>query len=132
MDDALFMGGFDRLANALCDIKCFFNRNRPPYDALRQRFTSDEFHHEELPSTGFLNSVNRRNAWMIQRRQYTRFSLESGRPVSVVTEGFGKKFDRNTTTEFRVSGLIDVTHASRTEMARDFVMCEFASDHGCK
>jgi len=31
--------------------------------------------------------------------------------------------------ELRVGGLVDVSHAARTEMTRDFVMCEFGSDH---
>jgi hypothetical protein len=47
-----------------------------------------------------------------------------------VAEDFGQEFDRDTATQLCVGSLIDVAHAARTETTRDFVVCEFGSDHG--
>src|SRR5262249_29499950 len=66
---------------------------------------------------------------MDQRRQHTRLALESRHAVVVATEGFGKKFDGNTAAEFRIGGLIHISHATRNQMARDLVVGEFGSNH---
>src|SRR5262245_15712312 len=66
---------------------------------------------------------------MIQRRQHAGFALESCYAFAVVTEGFRKKLDGNTAAQLRVNGLIHLSHAARTQMARDLVMCELGSDH---
>ena len=89
-----------------------------------------------LPSTAttfrlsrVFQSVYRRNTGMIQRCQHTRFPLESGRPVIVVTQGFRKKFDRHAAAKFRVGGLIHLTHPACPQVAGDLVVCELGSNH---
>ena len=62
----------------------FIDWNRAALDPLRQRFSPDEFHHEELAFAGFFQSVNRCDVGMIQRRQHARFTLESRSTFGIV------------------------------------------------
>jgi len=43
-----------------------------------------------------------------------------------------KKSDGNATSQFRVRGLKHLAHSACSQMAGDFVMCEFGSDHDVK
>jgi hypothetical protein len=67
---------------------------------------------------------------MIQRRQHARFTLKSRNAFAVVTEGFGQKLDGDTAAQLRIGGLIDISHSTRSDVTRDFVMCELAANHG--
>jgi hypothetical protein len=49
-----------------------------------------------------------------------------------VCESFGQEFNSNTATQFRVGRLIHVSHATRTQMRGDLVMCEFRADHNVR
>ena len=49
--------------------------------------------------------------------------------VRIVRKGFGKELDRDTAAQLRVGGLIHLSHAACSQVAGDFVMCEFGSDH---
>jgi hypothetical protein len=57
------------------------------------------------------------------------FLLESRYALTVVAEGFRKGLDGDTTAQLRVSGLIDLSHAARSQVAGDLIMCEFRADH---
>jgi hypothetical protein len=83
-----------------------------------------------VAAVDFLQSVDRSDVGMIQRRQHARFTLESRHALAVTTERFRKKLDRNIAAELRVGGLVNVAHAARSEVTRDLVVCEFGSDHG--
>src|SRR5262245_53233977 len=67
---------------------------------------------------------------MIERGQHTGFELESRHVLAVATENVGKELDSNAASELRVCGLIHITHATRSKMCREFVMCEPRADHG--
>src|SRR5262249_37208894 len=94
------------------DIERFFNWNRAALDALSQRFAIDEFQHQELAFTGFVQSINGRDVRMIQRRQHAGFALESSHTFAVLTEGFRKKLDGDTAAQLCVSSLIHVAHSA--------------------
>src|SRR6185436_8919999 len=46
-----------------------------------------------------------------------------------MSELCGKKFDRHTPGELRVGRLIHLSHTASSQVACDFVVCEFGSDH---
>ena len=85
MDDAFLMRRFECFRNLFRDGQCLIDRNRPSLDALGQRLSRHEFHHQELPSAGFFDAVDRRDVGMIQRRQHAGFALESRRSVRIVS-----------------------------------------------
>ena len=108
----------------------FFYRYRASPDALGQRLSRHELHHQEVSIRRLLESVDGRNIGMIQRRQHPRFALESRHAFGVVIEGFGKELDGHTPAQLRVRGLIDVAHPARSQVLRDLVVCELGSNHG--
>ena len=46
-----------------------------------------------------------------------------------MTEGFKNELDGDTAAQLRIGGMIDISHAARSDVTRDLVMCEPASDH---
>jgi hypothetical protein len=129
MHDTFLVRRLQRFSNLRCHSQCLFQRNRAPLNFLGQRLSRHQFHDEELPSTGFLYAVNRRDVGMIQRGQHTRFAVESRCAFGIMREGFRKEFDRNTAPQLCVGGLIHVAHSPRTQVRCDFVVCELGSDH---
>ncbi len=85
MDDSFLVRRLQRFADLLRNPERFIDRNRPSLDALGQRFSIDEFHHQELASAGFFQSVDGRNVGMIQRCQHARFALESRHAFAIVS-----------------------------------------------
>src|SRR5262245_44219316 len=67
---------------------------------------------------------------MIQRCQYTRFTLESCNTFGIVAESVRKKLNGDTAPQFCVGGLIHIAHTARSNVTRDLVVCEFRADHG--
>jgi len=66
---------------------------------------------------------------MIQRRQDSRFTFKTGHTLGVTSEGFGKKFDRNTAAKLCVSGLINLSHPARSKVGCNLEVCEPCADH---
>jgi hypothetical protein len=66
---------------------------------------------------------------MIQRGKNACFTLKSCDTIFVMRERFRKEFDGDASAERQVRGLVYVTHSARTQVTRDFVMCELVSDH---
>ena len=49
MNDSFLVRCFQRFAICFAISSDFIDRDRPSLDALGQRFSTDQFHHEELP-----------------------------------------------------------------------------------
>src|SRR5947207_2547044 len=129
MNDSFLMCRLQRVADLFRNLKRLVDRYRPSLNALRERLAGHEFHHQKLAFTGFFQAVNARDVRMVQRRQHSRFALETRHAVAIVAEGFGKKLDGHTAAQPRVRSLIHVPHTARTQMAGDLVVCEPGSDH---
>ncbi len=78
------------------------------------------------PESFCASSISRRTSVALLRRFFT---LEPGNAFGITREGLRKKFDRDTTAQLRVGGLIDVAHSARSEMARHVVVGESRADH---
>ena len=61
---------------------------------------------------------------------FPRFTFESSKTVRVVCKRFGQDLVCNISPEPGVCGLVDISHAARSEVTRDLVMCEFGANHG--
>jgi hypothetical protein len=82
-----------------------------------------------MAAVDFFKPVDRRNARMIQERQYTGFPLESSNALGIVAERFRKKLNCDTTAELYVGSLVTSPYSARPNVTSDLVMCEFCSDH---
>src|SRR5262245_3276538 len=61
--------------------------------------------------------------------KHSRFALKSPNTFGIVTERFREKLDGKTAVQCRIGGLVDVSNVARTDVTRDFVVCECGSDH---
>jgi hypothetical protein len=112
MDDAPVVRRLERLGDLSCDAECLVKRKRSPGDPLSERRPRHELHDQEASAFGFLQSVNRRNVGMIERRERLRLARESRSTVRITGGGLGKQLERDGAVQLRVGGLIDLTHAT--------------------
>jgi hypothetical protein len=68
-----------------------------------------------------LESVNRADMGMIQRREHARFAIEPCVAVGFREPRFGEDFDRDIASEIRVARAIHFTHATGADERDDFV-----------
>jgi hypothetical protein len=88
MNDAFLVRFLQRFGNLFRNGQRFFNRNRAALAPLGQRFTGNQFHHEKVAAIDLFQSVNRSDVGMIQRGQYSRFTLKSRNTFGIAAEGF--------------------------------------------
>ena len=69
MDDAWGMRGFEGLTDMLRDCGSVFNSHRTTLNALCERLTLDKFENQKLNTVCFLQIVDARDVWVIQRCQ---------------------------------------------------------------
>ena len=88
MGDALLVGGFERLRNLFRNGQCLIQRNRAALDAVLQRHSFDNLHHNATRCAGAFDPVYLGDVRVIQRREGLRFPLESRKPVGILSEVF--------------------------------------------
>ena len=78
-----------------------------------ERRPFDQFEDQRLDAVRFLESVDRRDVRMIERREDLRFALEPRETFGVLREEIRQHLQRDVTIELRVAGAIDFAHARR-------------------
>src|SRR5262245_32264916 len=124
MDNIAFVGGFQRLRNLSGDFQRIVKGQPSSFQAVLQRFTFNELHHDAAHVTGFADAVNVRDVRVIQSRENLSFALKSGKPVSVGGEDFRQNFERYVPAELRVARTIHFTHTARADGRDDLVMIQ--------
>jgi len=66
MDDALLVGGLERLGDLLRNGECLIDRDRPLRDPLREVLTLDQFHDERGQAVGLFEAVDLRDVRMVE------------------------------------------------------------------
>ena len=84
----------------------------------------DELHDDRVDVAALFESVDVRDEGMIQGGEHARFALEPRQPVWIVNDRIGKDLDRDLALEARITGAIDLAHATSAEHADDFIRTE--------
>jgi len=67
---------------------------------------------------------------MIERREDSRFALESSHAFRIEGKRFGQDFDRDDAAQLGIARAIDLAHPARAEGADDFIRTETSTaDH---
>ena len=112
MDDALFVRGFQRFRDLLCDGQRLVEREsggsafggtRPTGDEVGERRSLDQFHHERAHAGGLFQAVDVRNVRVIQRGEHLRFAAEPREPIGIVRDGGQQDLDRDVAIQLGVS-----------------------------
>src|SRR5207253_5689276 len=98
--------GFECLANVFRYVESFLEPKWPALDSILECFAFNEFEYEKPGVTGFFEIVNGSDVWVVQRREYFRFTLEPAHPILVPAELVRKNLDRDLTLELRIASAI--------------------------
>ena len=128
--DPLRVGGVERVGNLRAQFQHRIDGQRLSADSMLQRLPFQKFHGQERLALSFLDVVNRADVRVVERRGGARFSLEPLQRLPVFCEVLRQKLQRHPSTQFRVFGLVDHTHAATTEFLDDAVVRNSLVDHG--
>ena len=117
MNHAFFMRGFECVSDLAGNAQRFLQRNRASLDALGQRRTLDQLHHQIVRP----DVVKRANVGMIQRRNGPRLTLEA------LAEVFLGNLDGNGTLQPRIHGAIHFAHPPGSQLRFDLVRSDLRS-----
>ena len=107
MDDALVVGRFQRISNLTRHGKGLVHGHRTLRDPIGQRRTLDEFEYEGQDARCFLESVDRANMRVVERRQDLRFPFEAGKAIAIEREDLRENFDGDVAIQPRVTRAVD-------------------------
>ncbi len=116
MDDPLLVGGVERVGNLPRDGQRVAHGQRPFREAIGERHAVDELEHQRGHAIHVLETVDRADVGVIERRQYARFALEACEPLRVGGEDAREDLDRNVASQLRVARAIDFTHTASAEL----------------
>ena len=122
MDDPALVRRLQPLGDLEEQRNRFVHRDRPSRDPLREVFALHQLHDQEPCVAVGLKSMNGRNVRMVQGGERLRLALEPSQPLLVFGERFRQHLDRHLTLELRVARPIHLSHAARTERAKDLVV----------
>jgi hypothetical protein len=123
MHDAARMRCFERLRDLPRHGNGVANRQPAAPQPLRERRTCDILQHEKACVTGLFQAVDRRDAWMIQRRECARLALQP--PHAIVEQQLGAhNLERHRSVQRRVGGFVNHAHAADADALLDSVMTE--------
>jgi len=121
MNDAQLVRRFQRFSNLPRKRQCFIERNRPARDPLREILALDQFHHEGVQASRFLDRIDRRDVGVIERRERLRLALEPRHALRVVGERVRQDLDRGIAMQPCIARPIDLAHAAGADQRDDFV-----------
>jgi hypothetical protein len=110
VNDALFVRGFERFGDLLCDRNRFIDRDRALCDSLGQVVALDEFHDERRDAAALLEPVDARDVRMVQRGEDFRFTLKTCEPIGISGERGRQNLDRDLPLQLRIYGPIHLAH----------------------
>src|SRR5207237_367637 len=118
VDDALFVGGFQGFGNLAGYAESFVERDGAGGDALVEGLAGNEFHHQGF----FLDAVNDRDVWMVERSENLGFANEPREVVGIIGQGVGEEFDRDVAIQLGIGGAVHRAHAAFSELRCDLVV----------
>ena len=127
MDDAPVVGRGERVGHRHGQLEDPSDGESVAADHGGERPAGDPLHDEEADAAGFLDRVQGHDAGVVQRGDRSGFLLEAGEAVSIAREVGRQDLDGDVAAEAGVAGEVDLPHASRAELAADFVGAELSS-----
>ncbi len=90
---ALLVCGFQSLGDLLRDGEGLIDGDRPLRDAVSERRSFHQLHHERLHAVGFFEAVDRSDVGMVQRGEHFGFALEPRQAIHIGGDGLGQHFE---------------------------------------
>ena len=124
MEDALGVGGLERVGDLPARSQDLVHRERRAHDALLEGLARDELEDEEADGVELLEAVDRRDVRVVQGREDVRLAREAREAVRVLREGVREDLDRDVALQARVARAPHLAHPSRSEPRKDLERSE--------
>jgi hypothetical protein len=128
VNDALFMGELERLADGRDDREGSFGCQTPLAQQLTEGGSVDVFHEQEEHAVGFAEIVHRNDIGMVQPGQGLGLALEPLGETRIRTFFRQEDLERHDPVQCGLPGLVDYAHAALTKHLDDFEVGEVARD----
>src|ERR1043166_5582286 len=117
MDNVPLVRVFQRLGDLPRDRQGFIERNGSLRDALGQRRTLHQLHHQ----CAVFQPVNPRDIWVIEQGEDLSLTVESRQTTGVQSQVLRQELDRYIPIQPGISRPIYLAHSSRTDGCEDLV-----------
>ena len=124
MDDARVVRFLEGLGDLLGDLQRLVDGNRPFVEALLEVLTLDELENEKRLAVCLLETVDRGDLRVVERREKMSLALEALKASSVFRNLSRQDLDRHVPPELRVGGAVDLPHPPGPEELEDLVRAE--------
>ena len=134
MDDALLVRGIQGLGDLTRDRQGVFQRNRATSDPIGQGVALDQLEDQRVGLAAVLESINRRDVWMVERRQHLRLPAEAGEALRLQRECRSNHFQRDVAIELGIARAIHLAHAAGAERGENLIRAEAragSEGHSC-
>ena len=121
MDDALVVGGGQRIGDGDAGIEDPRQGKAAGGDGLVQALALDQLHGEKAHAGVFLHGIQRDDVRMVQARDGPGFALEALETGWVGSHVGGKDLEGHVAIEPSVPGAVHLAHASGADEGVDFV-----------
>jgi len=114
VDDALFVGVFERVGHLASNLQNVLDRNWALVDAIGQRGTLNQLHHKSTSAVGGFESIDQSDVGMVEGSEDLGFASEPRHALSIAAKGVGKNLDGYISPKFWIAGTVDFAHATHT------------------
>jgi hypothetical protein len=124
MDDAVAMGLTERVGDLARVAQHFLDEERTSGKPLGERLPFEILHHQERQSVLMPDVVQRADVGMIQAGDGARFPLKALQRVGASRGSADENLNRDRPTEPRVTGSVDLAHATDANQLLDLVRAQ--------
>src|SRR5262249_17923057 len=121
VDDALVVRGLQGVGNLPRDRQRIAEGQTAAPEPPGERVAFDELEDKQARLSNLLESMNRGDVRMVQRREHLRFASESREPFRIEGERGGQDLDRDLALQLRVARAVHFAHPTRAERRDDLV-----------
>ena len=129
VNDSLGVGGSECVGDFDSPVEHVIQWQGLAGDAMLQRGAFHVFHGDERLAVLIADFVDGADVGMIQCGRCSRLSSKAFESLRVLGHVFGKKFERDKTTEGGILRFVDDTHAAAAELFDDAVVRDGLADH---
>ena len=129
VDDAVGVGGVQRVRNLSREVQHQTKRERPAVHVLLERLALEQLHGDELRALELVDLVDRADVRVIERRGGARLAQK---PIGglLIADAIGRqKLERHEARELDVLGLVDDAHAARADGLEHPVVRDGLANH---
>ncbi len=128
MDDALGVGGFQRLADLNAQVQDEIDLERLALDALRQRLPLHQLHHDERLSLVLPDLMNGADVRMVECRSRAGFAEEPIQRGLVPGGLLGEELEGDRAVQDRILRSVDDPHPPAAKPVHDAIMRDVLAD----